>query len=152
MFKLIAGKKYVRRNGAVVILTHYGHNTLLLTDGKWLFNPNHPDVDGYRILLEPDLYDIVAPYKATRKASSPYKKILTVKDGDTFLLNGEKFIVSEYANDSPKELQEKVSLTSLERKSNSYYPYVHIRDNKNKALFSREELIDLLRSGEYAIK
>lgn len=77
-----------------------------------------------------------------RKASSPYKKLLTAKDGDVFVLKGEKFIV---------EGDEWIFLTSLDRKSDNAYHWIHVRKDKERAVFNRQELIDLLRSGKYTV-
>ena len=76
------------------------------------------------------------------KASSPYKKLLTAKDGDVFVLKGEKFIV---------EGDELVFLTSLDRKRDNAYYWMHVRKDNERAVFRRQELIDLLRSGKYTV-
>lgn len=147
MFKLIAGKKYVRRNGEAVTLERHPFKSKFLTDGAWLFNPSRPDIDGYRVFVAPYAHDIVAPYveKKTRKASSPYKKLLTAKQGDIFLLKGEKFIVEDH-------LKRRIFLTSLDRQNQDFYRPIHVRYSKSKrAVFHRQELINLLRRGKYSI-
>lgn len=151
MFKIEAGKKYVRRNGEVVTLKQYQKQYKLLTDGKWVFHPEYPNNDGYRVFIEPYAHDIVAPYveKKPRKASSPYKKLLTVKPGDIFLLKGEKFIVGE----SKDRLVTGIYLTSCDRHNPHFYKPIHVRNGKmGVSVFSRQGLIDLLRSGKYIVE
>jgi len=87
------------------------------------------------------------------KASSPYKKLLTVKKGDIFILKGEPFEV-EVSNSTPdKGALSKIFLTSLYVMNNDYNGYcgAHVRNKNRKAIFDRQELIDLLRSGKYVV-
>ena len=79
-----------------------------------------------------------------RKASSPFKKLLTAKYGDLFMLKGERFTIE---NVEPFGL----FLTSLDSKHDRPYHWIHVRDRENKAVFERQELIDLLRSGKYVV-
>lgn len=149
MFKLIAGKKYVRRNGEVVTLKQYQGHPGLLTDDEWVFVSDHPDNDGYRVFHYPSPHDIVAPYKTPRKASSPYKKLLTAKQGAIFLLKGEKFIVKESMN----IFVTGIYLTSCDRHNPHGYRSIHVRNGKTGGgVFSRQDLIDLLRSGKYIVE
>lgn len=145
MFKLIAGKKYVRRNGEVVTIRNWQKRLGLLTDGEWIFNAERPDKDGYRIIDSSHPHDIVALYKVPRKASSPCKKLLTAKQGDIFLLKGEKFIVEEFREGC-------IFLTSCDRHNPHGYRTIHVRNGKTGvAVFRRQDLIDLLRSRKYYI-
>lgn len=145
MFKIEAGKKYVCRDGSIVTLQWSGDN---LMGNDWLFSPKYPDKDDYRVFdYMEHPHDIVAPYveKKTRKASSPYKKLLTAKQGDIFLLKGEKFIVEDH-------LKRRIFLTSLDRQNQDFYRPIHVRYSKSKrAVFHRQELINLLRRGKYSI-
>lgn len=77
-----------------------------------------------------------------RKASSPYKKLLTAKVGDVFVLKGERF---EFCGDV------EMYLTSLDRRNNNAYYWIHVRNEGDRAVFERQELIDLLRSGKYKV-
>ena len=79
-----------------------------------------------------------------RKASSPYKKLLTAKDGDVFVLKGERFTVEESG-------LHRLFLTSLDRKHDIKYNWIHVRDQRQRAVFERQELINLLRSGKYIV-
>lgn len=79
-----------------------------------------------------------------RKASSPYKKLLTAKDGDLFVLKGERFTVEESG-------LYRLFLTSLDRKHDIKYHWMHVRDQRQRAVFERQELINLLRSGKYIV-
>jgi len=83
-----------------------------------------------------------------RKASSPYKKLLTAKNGDVFLLKGEVFIVNRMTN--PWVIGE-LYLTSKDRKHDEGYRSIHVRNKRKAAVFKRQELIDLLRSGNYTV-
>ena len=85
-----------------------------------------------------------------RKASSPYKKLLTAKAGDVFVLKGEKFKVG-IMHDFPMLGQEGIYLTSKDRKKDDAYEYIHVRNKRNVAGMKRQELFDLLKSGNYTI-
>lgn len=146
MFKIEAGKKYVCRDGSIVTLQWSGK---YLMGNGWLFSPKEPHKDSYRVFsFKEHPHDIVAPYveKKPRKASSPYKKLLTVKPGDIFLLKGEKFIVKDFGDG-------RIFLTSCDRKNPHDYLSIHVRNGKTGvAVFSRQDLIDLLRSGKYIVE
>ena len=83
-----------------------------------------------------------------RKASSPYRNLLTAKNGDVFLLKGEVFIVNRMTN--PWVIGE-IYLTSKDRKHDEGYRSIHVRNKRQVAVFKRQELIDLLRSGNYTV-
>lgn len=146
MFKIEAGKKYVCRNGSVVTLEKRGRT--LLTGNGWVFDRSSFYVNCYRVFHHREHhYDIVAPYveKKSRKASSPYKKLLTAKEGDVFILKGEKFVIKQIGDS-------RVYLTNMYRKNPKPYQSIHVRNKNNTAVFNRTELIDLLRSGKYIIE
>lgn len=84
-----------------------------------------------------------------RKASSPYKKLLTSKDGDVFVLKGERFTVNTM-NDY-RWINGEIFLTSEDRQNDEGYLPVHVRNRENCAVFQRQELIGLLRSGKYKV-
>ena len=85
-----------------------------------------------------------------RKASSPYKKLLTAKEGDVFVLKGEKFEAGIIPN-FPMLGQEGIYLTSKDRKKDDAYEYIHVRNKQGAACMKRQELFDLLKSGNYTI-
>ena len=84
-----------------------------------------------------------------RKASSPYKKLLTAKNGDVFLLKGEVFTVNTIKGYI--WVNNKIYLTSKDRKHDEGYRSIHVRNKRRAAVFKRQELIDLLRSGNYTV-
>lgn len=154
MFKLEVGKKYVCRNGQVrelMALPKEVYGCIVYKDDGacWWFNlidrlPVH------KVFHHRDSeWDIVAEYvekkdKKPRKSSSPFKKLLTAKNGDVFVLKGERFKVEVSGLFG-------LFLTSLDSKHDGPYHWMHVRDRENKAIFERQELIDLLRSGKYTV-
>lgn len=151
MFKLEVGKKYVCRNGQVrelMALPKEVYGCIVYKDDGacWWFNlidrfPVH------KVFHHRDSeWDIVAEYveKKPRKASSPYKKLLTAKNGDVFVLKGERFTVEITGLFG-------LFLTSLDREHYGPYQWMHVRNMENTAVFERQELIDLLRSGQYVV-
>lgn len=79
-----------------------------------------------------------------RKASSHYKKLLTAKIGDVFVLKGKVFKVWCFNLNQ-------IALTSLDKEDDIGYSWIHVRNREGKAVFKRQELIDLLRSGKYVV-
>lgn len=84
-----------------------------------------------------------------RKASSPYKKLLTAKDGDVFMLKGEEFTVNTMKG--YHWINGEIFLTSKDRQRDHGYLPLHVRNKAHVAVFKRQELIDLLRSGKYTV-
>lgn len=84
-----------------------------------------------------------------RKASSPYKKLLAAKKGDVFLLKGEVFTVNTIKGYI--WVIGEIYLTSKDRKHDKGYRSIHVRNKRLAAVFKRQELIDLLRSGNYTV-
>ena len=149
MFKLEIGKKYVCRNGQVLELLRSVHEGIgrIHTDDKYFWSFSLLEtLDVHRLFFNrEDEWDIVAEYvKKPRKSSSPYKKLLTAKDGDVFVLKGERFTVEELGLYN-------LSLTSLDRKNDRNYHWIHVRDQRQRVVFGRQELIHLLRSGKYTV-
>lgn len=149
MFKLEIGKKYVCRNGQVRELVRSVHNDIgrIHTDDEYFWSFSLLEtLDVHRVFFNrEDEWDIVAEYmKKPRKSSSPYKKLLTAKDGDVFVLKGERFTVEGFGIHV-------LCLSSLDRKHDRNYHWMHVRNKENRAVFERKELIDLLRSGKYKV-
>lgn len=84
-----------------------------------------------------------------RKASSPYKKLLTAKDGDLFVLKGEIFTVNTMKG--YHWINGEIFLTSKDRKNDEGYLNIHVRNKEQVAVFKRQELINMLRSGNYIV-
>lgn len=84
-----------------------------------------------------------------RKTSSPYKKLLTAKDGDVFVLKGEKFTANTMKG--YRWINGEIFLTSKDRKNDEGYLNIHVRNKGQVAVFKRQELINMLRSGNYTV-
>lgn len=78
------------------------------------------------------------------KYSSPRKRILTAKEGSIFWIKGERFVV--------KIQGERIFLTSEDRRKNSNYFWIHLRNKETGiAVMSREIMYDLLINNTYEI-
>ena len=158
MFKLEFGKKYVCRNGEVreLVASPFWKNIgriYFTPDGRHVSFALEKNEETHFVFHDenPNGWDIVAEYveKKPRKASSPFKKLLTAKNGDEFILKGESFSVKKMVGHHWRNGE--IFLVSKERKNDDGYEPIHVRNRVGVAVFGRQELIDLLRSGKYTV-